>query len=282
MVPIGASSTWRWFGYDNAWVEIDGYRMQAAGGGGGHWGGGMFINAYDMARFGYLFLRNGKWKDRQIVSEKWIEMVAAGTSQRRLRLRQLVLNTGKKALRPHRKRSSRSMATVRTSSTSIGTTTLSPSTLDRRRRRDERVRREDARVNEVGVDIAAVDSDNSPCTGAGALQPPLAGYPGEIRRTRRSLGEGGHPRRELTLMPRGRPLGMAAGASGNRRAQIEGGHLADVTHEEVPAGHRRVVPRFPSSTGKRTISSWRSGVARTSTRSQSSVRTIRWAACKQH
>jgi len=34
----------------------------------------MFINAYDMARFGYLFLRNGKWKDRQIVSEKWIQM----------------------------------------------------------------------------------------------------------------------------------------------------------------------------------------------------------------
>ena len=35
--------------------------------GGGHWGGGMFINAHDMARFGYLFLRNGKWKDRAIV-----------------------------------------------------------------------------------------------------------------------------------------------------------------------------------------------------------------------
>jgi CubicO group peptidase (beta-lactamase class C family) len=34
----------------------------------------MFINAYDMARFGYLFLRNGKWKDRQIVLEKWIQM----------------------------------------------------------------------------------------------------------------------------------------------------------------------------------------------------------------
>jgi CubicO group peptidase (beta-lactamase class C family) len=42
--------------------------------GGGHWGGGMFINSYDMARFGYLFLRNGKWKDKSLVSEKWIEM----------------------------------------------------------------------------------------------------------------------------------------------------------------------------------------------------------------
>jgi CubicO group peptidase (beta-lactamase class C family) len=51
--------------------------------GGGHWGGGLFINAYDMARFGYLFLRNGKWKDRSIVSEKWIEMARTpGTDNR--------------------------------------------------------------------------------------------------------------------------------------------------------------------------------------------------------
>ena len=73
MEPIGASSTWRWYGYENSWVDIDGQKVQSVSGG-GHWGGGMFINAYDMARFGYLFLRNGKWKDRSIVSEKWIEM----------------------------------------------------------------------------------------------------------------------------------------------------------------------------------------------------------------
>jgi len=73
MNPIGASSTWRWYGYENSWVEIDGQKMQSVSGG-GHWGGGMFINSYDMARFGLLFLRNGKWKDRQIVSEKWIQM----------------------------------------------------------------------------------------------------------------------------------------------------------------------------------------------------------------
>lgn len=73
MEPIGASSTWRWYGYENSWVEIDGQKMQAVTGG-GHWGGGMFINAYDMARFGYLFLRHGKWNGREIVSEKWIAM----------------------------------------------------------------------------------------------------------------------------------------------------------------------------------------------------------------
>jgi CubicO group peptidase (beta-lactamase class C family) len=73
MEPIGASSTWRWHGYDNSWIELDGRRVQSMTGG-GHWGGGMFISARDMARFGYLFLRNGKWKDRQIVSQKWIDM----------------------------------------------------------------------------------------------------------------------------------------------------------------------------------------------------------------
>jgi CubicO group peptidase (beta-lactamase class C family) len=73
MEPIGASSTWRWYGYENAWIELDGRKVQSVAGG-GHWGGGMFINALDMARFGYLFLRNGKWKDREIVSPKWIQL----------------------------------------------------------------------------------------------------------------------------------------------------------------------------------------------------------------
>lgn len=73
MEPIGASSTWRWHGYDNSWIELDGQRMQSVSGG-GHFGGGMFINAWDMARFGYLFLRDGRWKDRQIVAPEWIRM----------------------------------------------------------------------------------------------------------------------------------------------------------------------------------------------------------------
>ena len=73
MEPIGASSTWRWNGYENAWVEIDGQKLLSVSGG-GHWGGGMFINSYDLARFGYMFLRNGKWKDKTLVSEKWIQM----------------------------------------------------------------------------------------------------------------------------------------------------------------------------------------------------------------
>lgn len=73
MDPIGASSTWHWEPYENAYVTIDGKRMPSIPGG-GHHGGGMFISAWDMARFGYLFLNNGKWGSRQLVTENWIKM----------------------------------------------------------------------------------------------------------------------------------------------------------------------------------------------------------------
>jgi CubicO group peptidase (beta-lactamase class C family) len=98
MNPIGASSTWRWHGYENSWVEIDGQRVQSVSGG-GHWGGGMFIDSYDMARFGYLFLNKGKWKDRQIVSEQWIAMARTpGPANQEYGFANWYLNTGRRAL----------------------------------------------------------------------------------------------------------------------------------------------------------------------------------------
>jgi len=98
MEPIGASSTWRWYGYENSWVDLDGRRVQSVRGG-GHWGGGMFINAYDMARFGYLFLRNGRWSDRVLVSEKWIQQARQpGPANANYGYANWFLNTGKKAL----------------------------------------------------------------------------------------------------------------------------------------------------------------------------------------
>ncbi|HEY0672913.1 MAG TPA: serine hydrolase [Longimicrobiales bacterium] len=81
MDPIGASHTWRWYGYENSWVDLDGLRMQSVSGG-GHWGGGMQISARDHARFGYLFLRHGRWQDRQLISEKWIQQATSPTDIR--------------------------------------------------------------------------------------------------------------------------------------------------------------------------------------------------------
>lgn len=79
MDPIGASSTWRWHGYDNSWVTLDGLQMQSVSGG-GHWGGGLWISALDQARFGLLTLRRGKWKDRQLLSEEWVRMALTPTT----------------------------------------------------------------------------------------------------------------------------------------------------------------------------------------------------------
>ena len=73
MDPIGASDSWRWNSYRNAWAEIDGKWMESVSGG-GHWGGGMWISARDLARFGYLTLRRGNWNGRQIVSDDWVKM----------------------------------------------------------------------------------------------------------------------------------------------------------------------------------------------------------------
>lgn len=72
MDKIGASSTWRWYGYDHAWTEIDGLQMKSVTGG-GHSGAGIFINTEDLARFGLLFLNDGKWKNEQLISSSWIK-----------------------------------------------------------------------------------------------------------------------------------------------------------------------------------------------------------------
>ncbi|CAM3038945.1 serine hydrolase domain-containing protein [Methylobacterium mesophilicum] len=69
--PIGASHDWAWHGYDNAWAQIDGARIQSVPGG-GHWGGGLFIGADDHARFGLLIAHGGVWAGRRLLSERWI------------------------------------------------------------------------------------------------------------------------------------------------------------------------------------------------------------------
>ena len=67
--------------------------------GGGHFGGGLFISAWDMARFGYLFLRGGKWAGREIVSERWIALARTpGPANPNYGFANWYLNTGGKPL----------------------------------------------------------------------------------------------------------------------------------------------------------------------------------------
>jgi CubicO group peptidase (beta-lactamase class C family) len=96
MRPIGASDAWRYHGYSNSDVSIDGKKMASVSGG-TRWGGGLWINTRDEARFGYLFLRNGRWRDRRIISESWVREATAPGKVKADYGYLWWLNTGRKA-----------------------------------------------------------------------------------------------------------------------------------------------------------------------------------------
>lgn len=81
MDPIGASPTWRWMGYTTSHIQLDGRAIEVVSGG-GHWGGGMFINARDQARFGLLTVRRGQWQGKQLLSEAWVSQALTPTAPR--------------------------------------------------------------------------------------------------------------------------------------------------------------------------------------------------------
>ncbi len=70
MDPIGAGSGWRWDGYRNSTVVIDGKDMHSVPGG-GHWGGGIVISARDLALTGLLVAQGGVWQGKQILPKGW-------------------------------------------------------------------------------------------------------------------------------------------------------------------------------------------------------------------
>lgn len=72
MTPIGAQR-WNWYGYENSFVDVNGRRLQSVSGG-SHWGGGFWATTRDHARFGYLMLARGRWGERQLLSERWIDL----------------------------------------------------------------------------------------------------------------------------------------------------------------------------------------------------------------
>ncbi|MBK5295732.1 MAG: serine hydrolase [Vicinamibacteria bacterium] len=71
MTPIGASTTWQWIPYRDAVVHVDGRTLPTVSGG-TRWGGGVWMNSRDAARFGLLFLRRGQWASRAVISPRWV------------------------------------------------------------------------------------------------------------------------------------------------------------------------------------------------------------------
>jgi CubicO group peptidase (beta-lactamase class C family) len=71
MDPIGASQEWRWIPYANSYVEIRGRKIGSVSGG-TRWGGGLWMNSQDLARFGLLILNRGQWSGQQLVPAKWL------------------------------------------------------------------------------------------------------------------------------------------------------------------------------------------------------------------
>jgi CubicO group peptidase (beta-lactamase class C family) len=72
MDVIGGSNAWKWVPYHNSFVDIDGRKLPSVSGG-TRWGGGVWINSWDMARFGYLWLRGGKWGDKQLLQPDFVK-----------------------------------------------------------------------------------------------------------------------------------------------------------------------------------------------------------------
>jgi CubicO group peptidase (beta-lactamase class C family) len=96
MDPIGASQEWRWLPYADSYVEIRGQKIGSVSGG-TRWGGGLWINSEDLARFGLLILNRGQWKNQQLVPAKWLAGAATPSERERDYGYLWWLNTDRKA-----------------------------------------------------------------------------------------------------------------------------------------------------------------------------------------
>jgi CubicO group peptidase (beta-lactamase class C family) len=69
--PVGGGQGFKWEGYDDAWVDIGGRRIQSVPGG-THWGAGISISSRDQVRIGQLLLDGGLHQRHQIISGDWV------------------------------------------------------------------------------------------------------------------------------------------------------------------------------------------------------------------
>lgn len=82
MTPIGAGTGWSWHGLRQMRTALADGRTVAVTTGGSHWGGGLWLSAFDLARFGLLHLDGGAWGARRVLSEQWCSLMLEPTPAR--------------------------------------------------------------------------------------------------------------------------------------------------------------------------------------------------------
>lgn len=73
--PIGVADGWSWQGLDQMRTTLADGRELPVVTGGSHWGGGLWLSAVDLARFGLLHLAGGRWGDAALLSERWCTLM---------------------------------------------------------------------------------------------------------------------------------------------------------------------------------------------------------------
>jgi CubicO group peptidase (beta-lactamase class C family) len=74
MVPINATSDWKWLPYANSGDSVSG---------GSRWGGGLWMSSLDLARFGLMIMRNGRWGKKQLLPESWMNEATTASAQKK-------------------------------------------------------------------------------------------------------------------------------------------------------------------------------------------------------
>lgn len=61
-------------------LEIDRFVMNLTPRGNGYLGGGIYMRPRDLAKFGQLFVNQGTWKGKRVISKKWVQAATQGHS----------------------------------------------------------------------------------------------------------------------------------------------------------------------------------------------------------
>jgi CubicO group peptidase (beta-lactamase class C family) len=81
--PIGCKPGWGWHGLHQMRTRLAGGGHAEVTTGGSHWGGGLWLTAEDLARYGQLHLRGGEWEGRRVLSGEWCRRQLVPTHARR-------------------------------------------------------------------------------------------------------------------------------------------------------------------------------------------------------